>query len=86
MASDLVKRLIAANEGDEQAAGGDIFYLAAERLAFLESAVERLCSSGDDALETLYKWMRENEKTIVGKGHVNINNLRIEVNRAKLVI
>jgi hypothetical protein len=45
MASDLVKRLIAANEGDDLAAGGDVFYLAAERIDYLESLIT---PKGDD--------------------------------------
>ena len=46
MASELVTRLIAANEGSQQAVmGSDIFYLAAERIAFLEQQAEDLRAS-----------------------------------------
>ncbi|MDX2349769.1 MAG: hypothetical protein QNK32_05215 [Porticoccus sp.] len=40
MASELVQRLIAANEGSQQAVmGSDIFYKAAERIDVLEKAL-----------------------------------------------
>ena len=43
MASELVKRLLAANEGSQQALmGSDIFYKAAERIDFLERQLEKI--------------------------------------------
>lgn len=43
MASELVRRLIEANENSSQAAlGSDIFYKAAERIVFLERQHEEL--------------------------------------------
>lgn len=43
MASELVRRLIEANEGSQQAViGSDIFYKAAERIDFLEQRHEEL--------------------------------------------
>lgn len=43
MASKLVRRLIAANEGSQQAVlGSDIFYKAAERIDFLERTLEKI--------------------------------------------
>ena len=42
MSSNLVNQLIAANEGDEQAQGGDIFYRAAERIDFLERTLKKI--------------------------------------------
>ena len=51
MASDLVKRLIAANENSIQAVNGsDIFYKAAERIDFLEEENERLSVSSSTGL------------------------------------
>ena len=43
MASELVRRLIEANEGSRKAVmGSDIFYKAAERIDFLEQRIEEL--------------------------------------------
>lgn len=43
MASELVERLLAANEGSTQAVlGSDIFYKAAERIDFLERTLEMI--------------------------------------------
>ncbi|MBX2809487.1 MAG: hypothetical protein KTR20_12755 [Cellvibrionaceae bacterium] len=42
MSSDLVKQLIAANEGVTEAKTGDIFYRAAERIDFLERKLKQI--------------------------------------------
>lgn len=45
MASELVKRLIEANEGSQQAVmGSDIFYKAAERIDFLERTLGKIAN------------------------------------------
>lgn len=45
MASELVRRLIAANEGSQQAVmGSDIFYKAAERIDFLERPLAKIAN------------------------------------------
>lgn len=83
MASELVRRLIAANEGDKSAASGDVFYLAAERIDHLERTIEKLCDTGEDALQTLYAWMNEQDKAIFDKGHVNVRGLQQAIFDAK---
>ena len=52
MASDLVRRLIAANEIAHKPQGSDIFYKAAERIDFLENKTDQL-SAGRDYLMTV---------------------------------
>lgn len=45
MASELVCRLLAANEGSQQAVmGSDIFYKAAERIDFLERTLAKIAN------------------------------------------
>ncbi|MCK5609778.1 hypothetical protein KAR91_48350 [Candidatus Pacearchaeota archaeon] len=57
MASDLVLRLISANENSVQSMlGSDIFYKAAERIDFLEEENERLRVQ----LEAELKWRNDN--------------------------
>ena len=52
MTSKLVRQLIAANEGDESARAGDIFYRAAERIDYLENAIEDIA----DAIDYPGRW------------------------------
>lgn len=48
MASELVLRLIAANEGSQQAVmGSDIFYKAAERIDHLENKLDEVKDTWD---------------------------------------
>lgn len=66
MASELVRRLIAANEGSQQTVlGSDIFYKAAERIDFLERTISEVLEENahlaDGDVCTLIKLKRANE-------------------------
>ena len=70
----LVKRLIAANEGNEQAASGDIYYLAAERIVFLERDQAEMRALINECCE----YLAINEYTNIGHGSI-LHNKMIEI-------
>ncbi len=76
MASELVKRLIAANETNGEMTGGsDIFYISAERIDYLETQNETLLTERNALAQALENFL-----------HIdNVENKQV-VNRNRAII